>query len=492
MLIYDVISHVPGLNEHPALNYRGKIYSYADTGVMIDKYAAYFQSIGIKKGDKLAISSPNCPEFVFTYLGAVKAGAVVVPLNMMLTMNELGYILTESGASTLVVHPAVAKKADPSILKKLNIKNVIVLSDELKEKINNFDKPENVFISSDEICTYLYTSGTTGNPKGAMLTHDNLISDVISLDEASDLGVEDHFLCVLPMFHSFSWTVNILLALYLGSTIYIKDAFMPKDIYSTLINDGITVFCGVPAMFAVLVKIARKGDLNKLSLGISGGAPLSSEILNAFENITGYQIIEGYGLSEASPVAVLNPLEPEAVRKPGSIGIPLPHVQAKIVDEDDKDVPVGDVGELVIKGPIVMKGYHNLPDETQKALRNGWLHTGDLAKMDEDGYIYIVDRIKDMIIVNGFNVYPREVEEALLKHPAVQDAAVIGIGDKVKGEDVKAFIVLKEGMTVDRKALQSFVKGSLAIYKQPKVYEFVSELPKTITGKVLKKALKNK
>ncbi|WP_026485975.1 long-chain-fatty-acid--CoA ligase [Caldanaerobius polysaccharolyticus] len=491
MRIFEVFKNQKNLEKgHVALKYRDTVVTYEDLSMYVDKYAAYFQSIGVKKGDKIAISSPNCPEFVYTYLGASKAGAIVVPLNMMLTLQEIGYILKESGTSTIVIHPEVLQRIDRSTLPSLNVKNVVVLDEDFKSSVLKQGEVMDVDVSSADICTYLYTSGTTGNPKGAMLTHDNLISDVIALDEASDLGPSDNFLCVLPMFHSFSWTVNVLLALYLGSTITIKDSFMPKDIYTTLVNEGITVFCGVPSMFAVLVRMAKKGELKTLKLGISGGAPLPLEVHRRFEEIFGYQIIEGYGLSEASPVALLNPLEPDAVRKVGSVGIPLPGVQAKVVDDNDMELPPEEVGELVIKGPIVMAGYHNLPEETAKTLRNGWLHTGDLAKQDEDGYFYIVDRLKDMIIVGGYNVYPREVEEVIYQHPAVQDVAVVGIGDKLKGEDVKAFIVLKEGYELTKHELQKFLQGRLATYKIPKIYEFVPQLPKTPTGKVMKKLLR--
>lgn len=491
MRIFEVYKNQKNLEpNHIALKYRDSIVTYEELGSWVDKYAAYFQSIGVNKGDKVAISSPNCPEFIYSYLGASKAGAIVVPLNMMLTLQEIEYIVNESGANTIVIHPDIFQKLDKSKLSSLRIKNLVVLNDDFKSAVLKLGRPYEIEIAPDEICTYLYTSGTTGNPKGAMLTHNNLISDVIALDEVSDLWPSDNFLCVLPMFHSFSWTVNVLLALYLGSTITIKDSFMPKDIYNTLANEGITVFCGVPSMFAVLVRMAKKGELKTLKLGISGGAPLPLEVHKRFEEIFGYQIIEGYGLSEASPVAILNPLEPDAVRKVGSIGIPLPGVQAKVVDENDNEVPIGEVGELVIKGPIVMVGYHNMPEETAKTLRNGWLHTGDLAKQDEDGYFYIVDRLKDLIIVGGYNVYPREVEEVIYQHPAIQDVAVIGVGDKIKGEDIKAYIVLKEGEKLTKQELQKFLQGKLANYKIPKIYEFVAELPKTPTGKVLKKLLK--
>ncbi|SNX54623.1 long-chain fatty acid--CoA ligase [Thermoanaerobacterium sp. RBIITD] len=490
MKIFELYEKNIKLNDHAAIKFKNEVITYGELPNLIDSYASYFQGLGVKKGDKVILCMPNCPEFVFSYIGAVKAGAITIPLNLMLTMEEIQYVVMESGANTIVVHPIILKKIDPSAFKKMNLKNVVVLNEETKEKIKGQSNFAPVEINDEDVCTYLYTSGTTGKPKGAMLTHKNFVSDVIAMDEVSDLGPDDNFLCVLPLFHSFSWSVNVLLAFYLGSTITIKDTFMPKDTLETLINENITVFCGVPSIFAFLMKMAEKGQFKALKLAITGGAPLAPEIQRGFESKFNFPLVEGYGLSEAAPVAILNPLGPNDIRKPGSIGVPLPCNEAMIVDENDNEVPIGEVGELVLKGSNIMIGYHNMPEETEKTLRGGWLHTGDLAKKDEDGYYYIVDRLKDMIILGGFNVYPREVEETLLEHPAVQDVAIIGVGDKYKGEDVKAFVVLKEGQNADRRELQNFLRNKLTVYKIPKIFEFVNELPKSPTGKVLKKLLK--
>ncbi|AEF16586.1 Long-chain-fatty-acid--CoA ligase [Thermoanaerobacterium xylanolyticum LX-11] len=490
MKIYEFFEKNAGLKDHVAIKFKGETITYGDLPKYVNSYAAYLQSLGVKKGDKVILSMPNCPEFVFSYLGSAKAGAVTIPLNLMYTMEEIQYVVKESEADTIVVHPVVLKNVDISAFGKLNLKNIVVLSDDTKKKIMEHDDFKQVEIDDDEVCTYLYTSGTTGKPKGAMLTHRNFEADVVAMDEISDLGPDDNFLCVLPLFHSFSWTVNVLFALYLGSTVTIKDNFMPKDTLETLLNEDITVFCGVPSIFAFLIRMVEKGQFKALRLAISGGAPLAPEVQRGFEEKFNFPLVEGYGLSEAAPVAMLNPLGVDEIRKPGSIGLPLPCNEAKIVDEYNNEVPVGEVGELILKGSNIMVGYHNMPEETEKVLRNGWLHTGDVAKKDEDGYYYIVDRLKDMIILGGFNVYPREVEEALMEHPAVREAAVIGVGDKYKGEEVKAFIVLEDGMTADRKELQNFLHDKLAKYKIPKIFEFVNELPKSPTGKVLKKLLK--
>lgn len=493
MRIFELHRRAPDRGQHIALIYQGKSYTYDEVDRQINNYTGYLQSLGVTPGERVALCAPNSPQFVFSYLGASQAGAIVVPLNLMLTIEEIGYILRDSEASTLILHPAILERLKGQDLpapQALGLKRLIVLHEETAEAVAAAPAPAAVPIRSDDICVFLYTSGTTGRPKGAMLTHDNLVANVRSLDEISHFGPEYNFLCVLPMFHSFSWTVNVLLPLYLGARITIKSAFQPKEILRTLAEEDITIFCGVPSMFAVLWRMGEKERFPSLEFCISGGAPLAPEIQQGFEKKFHCPLVEGYGLSEASPVVALNPLY--GLRKPGSVGLPLPGVEVKIVDEEDREVPAGEVGELVVRGPNVMVGYHNLPEETAGALRGGWLHTGDMARLDEDGYIYIVDRKKDMIILGGFNVYPREVEEILLTHPAVQEAAVIGVGDPLKGETVKAFVVLREGAQVKAQALQEFLKERLAAYKIPRLWEFVSELPKSPTGKILKRALKTR
>ncbi|NLW06864.1 MAG: long-chain fatty acid--CoA ligase [Clostridia bacterium] len=477
-----------------ALIYHGQQISYGELVNWIEAYANMFQAAGLQPGERVAICAPNCPEFIYSYLGAVQAGAITVPLNLLLTREEIAYIIGDAGCNTLVIHPAILErlKIEPAQAAALGLKNIVVLDEATAVRAKAAPPATKVTQSPDDICTLLYTSGTTGKPKGAMISHNNFLANVRAMDEISDLGPEDNFLCVLPMFHSFAWSTSVLLPLYLGSAITIKESFQPKDTLRTLTEEDITVFCGVPSMYAVLMRLADKGQFKALRLAISGGAPLAAEIQRGFEAKYNFPLVEGYGLSEASPVVCLNPLEPDAVRKPGSIGLPLPGVAVKIVDDNNQELPVGEIGELVVRGANVMSGYYNKPEETAAALQGGWLHTGDLARQDEDGYFYIVDRKKDIIILGGFNVYPREVEEVLLTHPAVLDAAVVGVGDPLKGETVKAFVVLKEGATCDRKKLQEFLKEHLAVYKIPRLYEFVSELPKSPTGKVLKKLLKNK
>jgi len=490
---------------------------------MIRRYARFFRDLGVKKGDRVALSMPNCPEFICTYLGASMAGAVVVPLNLLLSFEEITYIVRDSAARVLVIHPAIIEKLDPraaGTLPSMQIQ-IVVLNEQTKARIAAVDPAESQAgvgaaglsgevtgaareslkageegdrgtpkeRSEDNIAALLYTSGTTGKPKGAMLTHRNLLANVRQLDEASDLGPDDNFLCVLPMFHSFGWTVCVLLPLYLGSKITILDGFKPKETFSTIVSEGITVFCGVPAMFAVLAKMPeRPSVLPNLKLTISGGAPLPEAAIRAFDAKFGATLLEGYGLSEASPVVSLNPIG--GIRKIGSIGIPLPGVEVRIVDENLQELPRGEVGELAVRGDNVMVGYWDLPDETQAVLVNGWLLTGDLARMDEDGYIYIVDRKKDVIIISGFNVYPREVEDVIFTHPKVQDVAVVGVNDPVKGEIVKAYIIPKEGEQIEKSEIVEFLKPKLARYKMPQAIEFAESLPRSPSGKVLKRLLR--
>ncbi|RKO68212.1 long-chain fatty acid--CoA ligase [Desulfofundulus salinus] len=471
--------------DHPALSYYDKIISYAELENNIEQYARFFFSRGVKQGERVALALPNCPEFIYSYLGIARAGGIVLPLNLLQTPQELLYILRDSGARFLVTSPAIGLQLKQ--LPGLPL-TLFILDEETQKEI--MTAPPVCFpeVKSDEVCTFLYTSGTTGQSKAVMLTHDNLLGNVRSLDEASDFGRDDNFLAVLPMFHSFGWTVCVLLPLYLGCTITILDNFRPKEMLQVLSEKGITVFCGVPSMFTVLLKLRQKASFPRLKFVISGGDSISEENMLAFEKKFNFPIVEGYGLSEASPVVCLNPLY--GVRKIKSIGLPLPGVEVKVVDEEDRELPAGEIGELVVRGPNVMKGYYNREEETREVLRGGWLHTGDLAYRDQDGYFYIAGRKKELIITAGFNVYPREVEEALASHPSVAEAAVIGVPHPLKGEVVKAFVVPEEGRMPDKQELLQYLKGRLAIYKIPEEYVITSDLPRGMGGKVMKRFLK--
>ncbi|SKA00440.1 AMP-binding enzyme C-terminal domain-containing protein [Selenihalanaerobacter shriftii] len=336
----------------------------------------------------------------------------------------------------------------------------------------------------------LYTSGTTGDPKGAMLTHHNLIFDTEATIKHLKVDEEGRYLCVLPMFHAFAETVCMLMPVFLGASIVIMKSFLPERVLKTIQKKNVTFFAAVPTMYAALLNVRNKEeyDLSSLELCLSGGAAMPLKIMEDFEKTFNTIIIEGNGPTETSPVAYVNPID--GIRKPGSVGLPIPEVEAKIVDENDEELPRGEIGEIAVKGANVMKGYFKKPKATEKALRNGWFHTGDLGKMDNDGYISIVDRKKDMINVGGMNVYPREIEEQLYKNPKVLEVAVVATKDELRGEIPKAFIVLREGEEATDREIKMFCMDYFANYKIPKLIEFVDELPKSATGKIDKKVLK--
>ena len=346
-------------------------------------------------------------------------------------------------------------------------------------------------VGPDDVAACLYTSGTTGRPKGALLTHDNLIFDTYSTIEHIQVGPDENYLCVLPLFHSFAQTVCMLLPIISGATITVVGQFRPDTVVKEISDKKVTIFAGVPTMYAAFLGAAKKlkdYDFSSLHLCFSGGAPMPVEVMKTFEQVYGIDIIEGNGPTETSPVAYANPKE--GLRKPGSVGIPIPGVEVKIVDDQDVEVPRNEIGEICVCGRNVMKGYLNQPEATAEAIRGGWFHTGDLGKIDTDGYIYIVDRKKDMLIVGGLNVYPREVEEVIYQSPKVAEAAVIGKTDKLRGEVPKAYVVLKEGEEAQPREIILHCKEKLANYKVPKEVEFIEALPRTSTGKIDKKQLR--
>jgi long-chain acyl-CoA synthetase len=459
--------------------------SYGELRQKIASFAKYLHEIGIKKGDRVALMCQNSQEFLYSYFAITSLGAITVPLNLMLTIEEIKYILQDSESKTLVIHEKILQKIQQVSELALNL---VILTEAFYSQLPVSEINLEVDAQEDEVCTILYTSGTTGRPKGAMLTHRNLISDAESTGSVIKANQDDNFLCVLPMFHSFAFTVCVMVPLYYGGQITIQEAFNPKETISLMHNKKVTVFSGVPVMFNFISQVADKQSLEYVRLAISGGAPLPLEVLEAFENKFNLPVSEGYGLSEASPVVSLNPLDRE--RKKGSIGTALPNIDVKIVDDNEVELATGEVGELLTRGPNVMKGYLNLPEATAEALKDGWLHTGDIAYIDEDGYIFIVDRKKDMMIVGGLNVYPREIEEHIYNFSGVSECAVIGIPDISRGEIIKAYIVAKEGYKVEKNELIKYLRLHLATYKLPKIVEMISAIPKTGPGKVDKKLLR--
>ncbi len=484
MNIFDIYNCNKKSAKGIALSFYEQEVTYAELENNVENYARYLLQLGLKAGERVAIALSNCPEFIYSYLGITRAGGIAVPLNLLQTPRELAFMILDSGSRFLLSNEAIGRA-----FRRLPEQTftTIILDEVCRREISSARPAEFPEVDSQNICTFLYTTGTTGQPKAVMLTHTNLIANVRDMDEVSDFSQEDNFLAVLPMFHSFGWATSVLLPLYLGCTITILDNFRPKEILQILSDKGITVFCGVPSMFSVLLKLRRQVNFPRLKYAFSGGDSISAENMIDFEKKFETSTIEGYGLSEASPLVSLNPIL--GVRKIKSVGVPLPGVEVKVIDEEDNELPAGEVGELIARGPNIMKGYYNREEETRSALRGDWLYTGDLAYKDHDGYLFIVGRKKELIITAGFNVYPREIEEMLEEHPSVKETAVVGVPHTVKGQAIKAYIILEDGCAADKNELFRFLKDRLAVYKIPEVFVYKTELPRGASGKILKRML---
>lgn len=511
--------------DRDAIVFMGKRISFRR--LLEDSYrmAHVLQEMGVKKGDRVAIMLPNSPQSVIAYYGALFLGAVVVQVNPLYMKRELLHQLKDSGSETIIcldlVYPKVEEVKTDTHLKRIivtslkdylpfpknwlySFKNridghhvsipdradVFRFAELLAKAIPN--PVESPIQSPEEIALLQYTGGTTGLAKGAMLTHRNLVVNCLQAEAwvyRAQRG-KDTILGALPFFHVYGMTVVMNFAVRVAATMILVPKFDRNLILKLIQKYRPTLFPGAPTMYVGLIhhpKI-RQYDLSSIGACLSGSAPLPLEVQEKFENLTGGLLIEGYGLTETSPVTHSNLIWDRV--KSGTIGLPWPDTDARIVNPDTGEVlPPGQVGELQVKGPQVMKGYWNKPEETEKVLKDGWFSTGDIAKMDEDGYFYIIDRKKDMIIAGGFNIFPREVEEVLFEHPSIQEATVVGVPDSYRGETVKAYIVLKEGETVDERELDQFCRQRLASYKVPRIYEFRKELPKSTIGKVLRRVL---
>lgn len=489
--------------DKPCIIYEGARIPFAEANRRANRFAhGLREAAGVARGDRVALLIKNSPEYVEALFGVLKLGATAVPINVFLTPPEIAFVLNDCGVKVLTVSsdflpmvPALREHA--SALARIIVTDspaegadAVLSRDEITQGLP--DEDPGVAIAADDDAVFLYTSGTTGAPKAAMLSHGNFLADISSCRRAVHCTPEDSFLLALPMFHSFSLTVNVLLPIAVGCTIVLLESVRPLEkLLGALVEQGPTIFAGVPALYNVLARTdvppAMLGRV-KLRLCISGSAPLAEATLAEFEKRFPIPLLEGYGLSEAAPVVSLNPLEGR--RKVGSIGLPLPDVEVKISDDEDREVPTGKPGELGVRGPNVMKGYYNRPEETAAALRGGWLHTGDIARIDQDGYIFILDRKKDLIISKGMNIYPREIEELLYQHPKVADAAVVGRQDERKDEMPVAFIALKEGVGAEPREFVEYLRPRLAAYKIPRRVRFLDEFPRTPTGKILKRELK--
>ncbi|MGQ9732601.1 MAG: long-chain-fatty-acid--CoA ligase [Candidatus Zipacnadales bacterium] len=484
--------------DSPALTLGEKTLSYAELDQAVSSFATSLVEQGLEPGERVALWMPNVPQFVIGYFGILRAGGIVVPMSTLLGLNEVSYILENSGAAMLV-----AAHLFSDIVAQLpehlpGLRRVIVWGETSLPNVLNWDtlcarKPEPQLLPSsrsDALAVLIYTSGTTGRPKGAMLSHRNLLSNAHACAQVIDVNAADRFLAVLPLFHSFGATVCMILPLCLRAQVVLLPRFSPTEVIQTLGAYRITVFAGVPAMYGVLLNVRdlEDVDLGALRLCVTGGAPCPPKFIHAFRERFGMMLVEGYGPTEASPVVSVNP--PGGVQKIGSAGLPIPGVEVRIADEQRNWLPAGEVGEICVRGPNVMQGYWQAPEATAEALVNGWLFTGDMGRLDEDGYLYIVDRKKDMIIVSGMNVYPREVEDVIYQLPAVADCAVVSEPSERRGEDVKAFVVLREGYTLTEEDVIIHCRTQLAPYKVPRRVVFATELPRSGTGKILKRALR--
>lgn len=510
-----------------AIHFMGKEMTYQQLYEAVEKFAGYLQHLGIEKGDRIAIMLPNTPQAVIAYYGALTAGGIVVQTNPLYMERELEYQMKDSGAKLIVTLDLLLPRVR-SVMSQTDLKHIVVtaikdylpfpknliypfiqkkqtglsvqvkhegnhhlLSEILKQPLKPVQKHE--YDMEKDLALLQYTGGTTGFPKGVMLTHRNLISNATMCQAwlYKCKEGEEVVLGVLPFFHVYGMTTVMILSIMQAYKLILLPKFDVETVLKTIEKQRPTLFPGAPTIYIALLNHPnlKKYDLSSIECCISGSAPLPVEVQQQFEEVTGGKLVEGYGLTESSPVTHSNFLWGRE-RVKGSIGVPWPDTDSVIFSlSTDEPVLPGEMGEIAVKGPQIMLGYWNRPEDTAATLRDGWLLTGDLGYMDENGYFYVVDRKKDMIIAGGYNIYPREVEEVLYEHPDIQEVVVAGVPDPYRGETVKAYIVLKEGASVTEKKLDEYSRKNLAAYKVPRIYEFRSELPKTAVGKILRRAL---
>jgi len=472
-----------------ALYYGEQEYTYARLWSMAGHVADVLRdSLHVTRGDRVGIWLKNCPEFIPAYFGILEAGAVVVPINNFLKADEVNYILKDAGVDVLITDAELAthSRALHAVRPELKILKVEELAAADHQKHHHATRE----CAADEpdLAVLIYTSGTTGRPKGAMLSHGNLLHNVESCRIVLQTVEADRFAVLLPLFHSYMMTVGMLLPLLVGgSMVLVKSLHPVRNVLQEIFARKTTALPAIPQFYRSMVNAPLPSPL-PLRICVSGAAPLPVQVLQEFEEKFKVPLIEGYGLSEASPVVTKNPLD--GTRKPGSIGLPIPNVEVSIQDDNSQHLGPNEVGELCVRGGNVMLGYWNQPEETAKAIRDGWLLTGDIGYRDTEGYYYITDRKKDMLLVNGINVYPREIEEVLYQFPGVREAAVIGKPDTRKGELPVAFVSANDGARLEEKSIQQFVRRKLADYKVPRRIVLLQELPRNATGKILKTALR--
>lgn len=484
-----------------AIIFEDRSISFAELDEAANRVANALIDLGIRPGDRVAMHVDNRPEFIFAFQGVMRAGGVLVPTNVMYTGEEMTHILGDSGArAVFVLEPFVEKIR--AVQGDTAVEHVISVGGEGAGEVRTLaglmagasaSRPD-VRRNPMEVALIQYTSGTTGQPKGAMVCDHNVLKvleNTRNLPSSFESREDDVTLLVLPLFHSYALNLAINRSFTMAQTMVLHGRFNAEDIFRDFEKYKVTIFYGAPPMYHAFVNTPglEKYDATSLRGAFSGAAPLPVVIMEKFKAMTGVQISEGYGLSETAPTLSSNMAGP--VTKPGSVGRPIREVEIRIVDADDNDVSPGEVGEIVAKGPNIFLGYWNRPEATAEAMRGGWFHTGDMGRFDEDGYLYIVDRMKDMIVVSGYNVYPIEIENVILRHPKVQDCAVIGVPDGYQGESVKACVVLHAGETMDYEELETYCREHLAAFKVPKHLSLRAELPKNATGKLLKRVLRD-
>lgn len=502
----------------------GARISYQKLGRLVERFAAGLAALGVGPGDRVALILPNLPAYPIAHFAVLRQGGILVPTNPLYVERELQYQLSNAGAETVVILDQLYPRLE-KVRRETPVQRVIVVGvqDFLPFPLNRLyalkhpspvkaDEGSGVFlysrfmkqslppvppasVSPEDVAILLYTGGTTGVSKGAVLTHRNLVVNAHQTRAWlwSMKDSEEVLLCVLPFFHSYGMTTGMHLAVLSACTMLLLPRFELKDVVKQIKKYRPTIFCGVPSMYNAINHYpgVQASDVSSIRLCISGGAALPEEVQKRFEELTGGKLVEGYGLSETSPVALVNPIHGH--RKIGTVGIPVPDTEARVVDPETREpLPAGSEGELALRGPQVMREYWGMPEETARVLQEGWLYTGDVAVMDEEGFFRIVDRKKDVIISAGMNVYPREVEEVLHQHPKIVEAAVVGVPSRMREEMVKAFVVVKEGEELTKGEVVQFCKDKLAKFKIPREVEIVQELPKSALGKVLKRVLRER
>lgn len=478
--------------ERIALVFRDRRWTYRELDRAASSVAGGLAGLGLRRGDRVGLHVPNWPEFVIAYYAASKLGLVPLSLNVTYKADEIAYIVNDAEAAAVVTADVVAANL-PARSALPSVRHVIRVGDAGADvpwaSLTGDPDLRAVECDRTDTCAILYTSATTGRPKGVMLTHENVVSNTFATTHHLRMTPDDRGLCALPLFHCFgqNFIMNALVAA--GGTLVLQERFVLDDFGAAIGAHGITLLYAVPTMYILMLgSDLGRGDLSSLRLCFSAAASLPGEAERQWKERTGHDIHQGYGLTECSPFASYNH---DTAFRPGSIGTPIENVEMKVVDTaTGAEMPPGELGEILIKGPNVMKGYFGNPEATAQAVRQGWLHSGDIGYADGDGYFYVVDRVKDMVNVSGFKVFPREVEEVLFLHPSVREAAVIGMPDPVRGEAVKAFVVLNAGHAGDAEALRALCRERLAGYKVPEAVEFIPGLPKNPTGKILKKELR--